>query len=133
MSLEARIRALESRNEIMELTARYAQHVTSGDIDALMDLFTPDGTFGAPEKRLTGEALRNMLVNDITPGDRVPLVVNHIIDLLDDEARGTCSMYAPWSPYGPLCGYYKDVYVCNTGRWQFKERWFTFFPTPIAT
>ena len=49
-SLEDRIRAVEDRDEIRELTARYCHLVAAADSAGIVDLFCEDGTFGMGDR-----------------------------------------------------------------------------------
>ena len=53
-NLETRIAALEAKDEIRELTARYCHAVTDGDGLAIVDLFCTDGVFRMRHKIVTG-------------------------------------------------------------------------------
>ena len=54
-SVESRLAAIEAKDEIRELTARYCHAVVDGDAKAIVELFCDDGVFrahtSAPEGR----------------------------------------------------------------------------------
>src|SRR4051812_16776695 len=111
MAEDDRIRALEDREEIKELTALYSWHVARAEVDEVLALFTADGRFGSPSARsLSKDELEAFYRTNLVAGDRVPLVQNHLIKLDGDVATGSCTMFTPWSPEGSFCGVYQDRY-----------------------
>jgi SnoaL-like domain len=126
VGMEERLRLLEDREAIRELTARYAWFVARAEIDEIADLYTEDGRFGIHGR----EEMKVFLRREIIAGDRIPLVQNHIIEVNGDSARGTCSMFSPWSPQGPLCGFYQDRFRRDEGSWRFRERKWSYHEQP---
>jgi len=81
-TLEERVQAIEDREAIRELTARYCQLVVSGQSLEVADLFTEDGVMEFGENVTRGrEALKatyREAVSDLHP---IPTVHNHLIEL----------------------------------------------------
>lgn len=131
MTSAAQLQALADRESIRELVARYAWHAAQAESEEVVALFTPDGKFGSPHANfLSGDELRGFYAENMTPHDRIPLVVNHVIELAEDAADGICTMFSPWGPDGPLCGYYRDRYVRTPAGWRFQLRIWTEYRKP---
>ena len=129
-SIEQRVRVLEDREEIKELTARYCWHVTHGEGEAVANLFTDDGVLdvtGGDFKAVRGrEALLKFYRASVREKEvAIPFIQNHIIVVDGDEAHGTCSIEARFSRGGEsvtAAGYYEDKYRRERGCWRFVER-----------
>jgi len=129
-SIEQRVRELEDRDEIKELTARYCWHVAHGEGEAAANLFTDDGVLdltGADFRPVRGrEALLKFYRASVRePEAALPFIHNHIIELSGDDARGTCAIEARFARNGEsvtAAGYYEDKYRREGGRWLFAER-----------
>ena len=126
-SVESRLAAIEAKDEIRELTARYCHAVVDGDADAIVELFCDDGVFrahtSAPEGRA---ALREFYAAGVGAKTHKPFVQNHVIELEDDtHASGRCSVeirvLQDGQPY-TQAGHYFDKYRRIDGRWRFAER-----------
>ncbi len=137
-SIEARLDALESREAIKELRARYAWYATRGDAAGVASLFTEDCVFDGPNgpgKRgvVHGrKALEDFLAPSIgTPGVVLPLIHNHLTEVDGDTATGSCVMETPGAPgFGHLvCQYLEDLKRID-GKWYFaRRRMYLFVPT----
>jgi len=111
--------------EIRQLAAHYAVAVDSRDVDALVELFTPDvKVLGGGRGR---DALRKVFEQHLH-SDRVSIlhVGTHMIDLVDaDHATGvvysTCEMgnEQRWARQAIA---YEDRYERHDGRWYFARR-----------
>ena len=55
-SLEERIRSIEDRDEIRELTARYCHAIAAADVNGIVDLFCEDGAFRTGDRTIEGTA-----------------------------------------------------------------------------
>ncbi|MCG5434270.1 nuclear transport factor 2 family protein [Mycobacterium sp. MYCO198283] len=123
---ESRVRT-EDLLEIQQLLARYAVTITQQDLDGLVSVFTPDGTYSAfgetyPLQRfpvlveaapkglfLTGTALVDFDAND------------------PDAASGTQPLcFIQDSTHDMRIGYYRDTYVRTEQGWRLKTRAMTF-------
>ena len=113
--------------EIQQLLARYAVTITQQDIDGLVKVFTPDGTYSAfgetyslarfPELVdaapkglfMTGESLVEFDQND------------------PDAATGTQPLcFVESSAHDMRIGYYRDTYVRTEHGWRLRTRAMTF-------
>ena len=131
-TLEERIRLLEDREAIKELTSRYFWHAVRGETAAMASLFTADGVFDATPAG--GPWVAQGFVNLVKYFDLVmkpvptaiPTVHNHIMTIEGDEASGTCVLDTPIGGKfgGGFVGYYKDRYRRENGHWRFVERLF---------
>jgi hypothetical protein len=112
--------------EIQQVLAKYAVTITQGDIDGLVSVFTPDGTYSA--------------FGDTYTLDRFPVLVDAapkglfmtgtaLVDLVDgaDTASGTQPLcFIEHSKHDMRIGYYNDTYVRTDGGWRLKTRAMTF-------
>jgi hypothetical protein len=136
-SLEQRVDALESYNEITELRSKYCWHAARGDIPPIVELFTEDLEFVSPAdgqgNRHTVHGRKELLPYFVAgigkPGLVVPLIVNHVVVVNGDEATGTCAMESPVTPLPggqvggpPMVYYYYDRFKRVNGRWYFSYR-----------
>lgn len=128
--LAERITRLEDRNAISELRSKYCWYTTRGERDAVIDLFTDDCLFvnhrghGERPAEVRGrEALRAHL-SRMTPGRRIPMVMNEVVEITGTTASGTCVMNALGED--PFCGHYVDGFEKVDGVWKFSVR--RFFP-----
>jgi len=135
-SLEQKTQELADREEIRELAARYAHRVAHGVSAA--DLFANDGAFitempGAPDLVAKGrEALDKTYagIAGFGPGNTMPMIHNHLIEITGNEATGICSIELRNSSKGKSMigsGYYHDRYRKEDGRWKFVVRDARFF------
>ena len=128
-----RLTALLAREAIRDLPQRYCDCVWRDDIDGIVALFTPDGSFTAviagAEKTFSGHAgLRDLFVSGMAIAPR-PFIHNHVIDLRDaGSASGRCylDLYSAKKNMESIgAGYYEDEYALDDGHWRFRSRRFT--------
>jgi hypothetical protein len=110
--------------EIQQLLARYAVTITRGDIDGLLAVFTPDGTYSA--------------FGDTFPLDRFPELVaaapkglfltgTAAVELSGDTATGTQPLcFVDQSTHDMRIGYYNDTYQRTADGWRLRTRAMTF-------
>jgi SnoaL-like domain len=113
--------------EIHQLLAKYAVTITQGDVEGLVEVFTPDGTYSA--------------FGDTYTLDRFPVLVDAapkglfmtgtaLVDLdpsSPDAATGTQPLcFIEHSKHDMRIGYYRDTYVRTDGGWRLKTRAMTF-------
>jgi len=113
--------------EIQQLLAKYAVTITQGDIEGLVSVFTPDGTYSA--------------FGDTYVLDRFPVLVDAAPKGLfmtgtalvefDDDTRGSATGTQPLcfiehSAHDMRIGYYRDTYVRTADGWRLKTRAMTF-------
>ncbi len=113
--------------EIQQVLAKYAVTITQGDIEGLVEVFTPDGTYSA--------------FGDTYTLDRFPVLVDAapkglfmtgtaLIDLDPadpDSATGTQPLcFIEHSKHDMRIGYYRDTYVRTEHGWRLRTRAMTF-------
>jgi hypothetical protein len=110
--------------EIQQLLARYAVTITKGDIDGLLAVFTPDGTYSAfgdtyPLKEfpaLVAAAPKGLFLTG-TP----------VIELSGDTGTGTQPLcFVDQATHDMRIGYYNDTYQRTADGWRLKTRAMTF-------
>jgi uncharacterized protein (TIGR02246 family) len=131
--LRARLEAVESREQIRELPARFVWASARADIPAMMALFTEDCDFetGLPGSRLQLKG-RAALAETMTrmipgPGAILALISNQTVEMHGpDAASGVCVMQNPAAPatVSPFVGYYRDDFRRVNGTWLFSARRF---------
>jgi len=125
-TLEERLLAIEDREAIRELTARYCQLVVSGRTLDVAELFTDDGVMEFEDNVVRGQdALKETYraaVSDLHP---IPTVHNHVIELDGDRATGFCSLELRTVENGEAitgAGHYEDAFERVDGDWKFSHR-----------
>lgn len=110
--------------EIQQLLARYAVTITQEDIEGLLSVFTPDGTYSA--------------FGDTYHLDRFPELVaaapkglfltgTALVDLDGDSATGTQPLcFIEHATHDMRIGYYRDTYLRTSDGWRLKTRAMTF-------
>ncbi|POY02150.1 hypothetical protein C3469_15555 [Mycobacterium kansasii] len=110
--------------EIQQLLARYAVTITREDIEGLLSVFTPDGTYSA--------------FGDTYHLDRFPELVaaapkglfltgTALVELDGDVATGTQPLcFIEHATHDMRIGYYRDSYVRTADGWRLKTRAMTF-------
>ena len=129
--LEARLQAIEDRDAIVELTARYCQCALRADVEGVVGLFTEDGSMETDDTAERGhERLREVYreaFGDLRP---IPCVHNHVVELDGDRASGTCTveirMVENGEPY-TAAGWYEDSFQRVAGEWKFSRRKLYFY------
>ncbi|ORC01628.1 nuclear transport factor 2 family protein [Mycobacterium persicum] len=110
--------------EIQQLLARYAVTITQEDIDGLLSVFTPDGTYSAfgdtyhlnrfPE--LVAAAPKGLFLTGTA-----------LVELGGDSATGTQPLcFIEHATHDMRIGYYRDSYVRTSDGWRLKTRAMTF-------
>ena len=125
--IEVRIRRLEDRAEIIELTARYCRYVTEAAKEKVAALYTSDGVFDRSNASSTiarGRAELLETYGNSGPNAYLPVIHNHVIELNGDEATGTCVVESPVRAGKPtgFVSRYEDKYRRVNGKWLFAER-----------
>ncbi|MEU1511475.1 nuclear transport factor 2 family protein [Streptomyces sp. NPDC005811] len=110
--------------EIEQLLGRYAVAMTRGDVDRVLTVFTPDGTYSA--------------FGDTCPLDAFPalvaaapkglfLVGTPVIELDGDTATGTQPLcFVEHARHEMRIGYYTDTYARTADGWRLRTRAMTF-------
>ncbi len=110
--------------EIEQLLARYAVGMTKDDIEAVIDVFTPDGTYSAfgdtyalaDFPRLVAAAPKGLFMTS-TPA----------IELHGDTATGEQPLcFVDQTNHDMRIGWYADTYERTADGWRLKTRRMTF-------
>lgn len=130
-TLEERIRAIEDRNAVIDLTNRYCQLAVSGKAEDIARLFTRNGIMESGDIREQGQARLLALYRDSLSSLRpIPFVQNHVVTLDGDRATGFCSLELRMVEQGEAvtaAGYYDDVFEREDGVWKFAHRKLVFY------
>ncbi|MBW8482645.1 nuclear transport factor 2 family protein [Actinomadura parmotrematis] len=110
--------------EIQQLLARYAVTITRGDIDGLLAVFTPDGTYSAfGDTYALGEFPE--LVEAAPKG--LFLTGTAAVELDGDAATGTQPLcFVDHATHEMRIGYYSDTYRRTGDGWRLATRSMTF-------
>jgi hypothetical protein len=110
--------------EIQQLLARYAVTITQQDIDGLVNVFTPDGTYSAFGETYSLE--RFPVLVDAAPKGLF-MTATPVIELDGDTATGTQPLcFIDHASHDMRIGYYNDTYVRTDAGWRLKTRAMTF-------
>jgi hypothetical protein len=116
--------------EIQQLLARYAVTISQGDIEGLVAVFTPDGTYSA-----FGDTYQLAEFPDLVAAAPKGLFMTGtpVIDLTGitdgraDTATGTQPLcFVDQSSHDLRIGYYKDTYLRTQAGWRLQTRAMTF-------
>ncbi len=115
---------VSDRLEISDLCARYAMHLSRYEIDELVELFLPDGTYTAFGE-VYGMDLFPKLVSSAPRGQ---LIVNPVVIIFDgDEASGEQHYtFTDQRTHDVRLAWYSDQYRRTTHGWRFVNRSTTF-------
>ncbi|OBG89167.1 hypothetical protein A5733_18910 [Mycobacterium sp. NS-7484] len=117
---------IEDLIEIQQVLAKYAVTITQGDIDGLISVFTPDGTYSAFGETYTLN--RFPVLVDAAPKGLF-MTGTALIDLVEgaDTASGTQPLcFIEHSKHDMRIGYYRDTYERTAEGWRLKTRAMTF-------
>lgn len=116
--------AMADAIEIQQLLARYATGMTKDDIDAVMDVFTPDGTYSAFGDTY-GLADFPKLVAAAPKG--LFLVGPPALDLGGDTGSGEQPLcFVDQKTHDMRIGWYTDTYRRTPDGWRLQTRSMTF-------
>lgn len=126
MTLEERIRALEDRDAIRELTTRYCQLAVAGRSEEIVGLFTRNGVLESGGTREQGHprllAMYRTAFATLRP---IPFIHNHVVELAGDRATGYSSVELRMVEDGQAvtaAGHYDDEFEREDGVWRFASR-----------
>lgn len=109
---------------IGQLLAKYAVTITQMDIEGLVEVFTPDGTYSAFGETYALE--RFPVLVDAAPKGLF-LTGTPLIDLDGDTASGTQPLcFIDHATHDMRIGYYRDTYLRTADGWRLKTRAMTF-------
>ena len=112
--------------EIQQLLAKYAVTITRGDVEGLVSVFTPDGTYSAFGDTYT---LNRFPVLVDTAPKGLFMTGTALVDLVEgaDTASGTQPLcFIEHSKHDMRIGYYRDTYERTADGWRLKTRAMTF-------
>ncbi|NUP27093.1 MAG: nuclear transport factor 2 family protein [Nocardia sp.] len=116
--------AIDDLIEIQQLLARYAVTITKGDIDGLVGVFTPDGTYSAFGDTYTLDVFPELV--DAAPKGLF-LTGTPLIELDGDTGTGTQPLcFVEHSSHDMRIGYYSDTYLRTERGWRLRTRAMTF-------
>jgi hypothetical protein len=110
--------------EIQQLLAKYAVTITQQDIDGLLEVFSPDGTYSAFGETYALERFPALV--DAAPKGLF-LTGTALVDIDGDTASGTQPLcFIDQASHDMRIGYYRDTYVRTADGWRLKTRAMTF-------
>lgn len=112
--------------EIQQLLARYAVTITQGDIDGLVGVFTPDGTYSAFGDTYTLDRFPELVA---AAPKGLFMTGTSLVELDEgsDSASGTQPLcFIEHSAHDMRIGYYRDTYLRTADGWRLKTRAMTF-------
>ncbi|MFC8043897.1 nuclear transport factor 2 family protein [Nocardia sp. NPDC057353] len=110
--------------EIQQTLARYAVTITKGDIEGLLAVFTPDGSYSA-----FGDTYTLDLFPDLVAAAPKGLFLTGlpVLEIDGDTAEGTQPLcFIDQSTHDMRIGYYTDALVRTADGWRIKTRRMTF-------
>lgn len=113
--------------EIQQLLAKYAVTITQGDVEGLVTVFTPDGTYSAFGSTYTLARFPELVA---AAPSGLFMTGTSLVDLDADDpdtATGTQPLcFVEHSTHDMRIGYYRDTYVRTDDGWRLKTRAMTF-------
>ena len=110
--------------EIHQLLARYAVTITQEDIEGVVAVFTPDGTYSAFGETYSLD--RFPVLVDAAPKGLF-LTGTAVVELSGDSGTGTQPLcFIDHATHDLRIGYYRDTYVRTADGWRLKTRAMTF-------
>jgi ketosteroid isomerase-like protein len=129
------LQELMDKEEIRELTARYAQRRAFGV--SMADLYTDDGRFcirrpGQSPREVKGRAALDSMYGKLAQlhDQALGMLHNHLIQVEGDRAFALTSIELRITEAGKsmiASGYYEDEFRREKGLWKFVVRSLTFF------
>jgi hypothetical protein len=110
--------------EIQQLLAKYAVAITQQDIDGVIEVFTPDGTYSAFGETYSLD--RFPVLVDAAPKGLF-MTGTALVEIDGDTATGTQPLcFIEHSAHDMRIGYYNDTYVRTDKGWRLRTRAMTF-------
>jgi hypothetical protein len=113
--------------EIQQLLAKYAVTITQGDVEGLVTVFTPDGTYSAFGSTYTLARFPELVA---AAPSGLFMTGTSLVDLDTgdpDTATGTQPLcFVEHSTHDMRIGYYRDDYLRTDDGWRLKTRAMTF-------
>jgi SnoaL-like domain len=110
--------------EVQQLLARYAVTITRGDIDGLVKVFTPDGTYSAFGDTYTLDQFPDLVA---AAPKGLFLTGTPLLELDGDRGTGTQTLcFVDHATHDMRIGYYDDTYQRTADGWRLRTRAMTF-------
>jgi SnoaL-like domain len=110
--------------EIQQLLAKYAVTITQADVEGLVSVFTPDGTYSAFGSTYTLARFPDLVA---AAPQGLFMTGTALVDLDGDTASGTQPLcFIEHSKHDMRIGYYRDTYERTEDGWRLKTRAMTF-------
>ncbi|WP_068164691.1 nuclear transport factor 2 family protein [Rhodococcus phenolicus] len=110
--------------EINQLLAKYAVNMTKGDVEGVMAVFTPDGTYSAFGDAFTLDQFPELVA---AAPSGLFMTGTALVDLDGDTATGSQPLcFVDHSTHDMRIGYYNDTYVRTDAGWRLRTRAMTF-------
>lgn len=110
--------------EINQLLAKYAVNMTKGEVDGVMAVFTPDGTYSAFGDAFTLDQFPELVA---AAPQGLFLTGTALVDLDGDTATGNQPLcFVDHATHDMRIGYYSDTYVRTDAGWRLRTRAMTF-------
>ncbi len=110
--------------DIQQLLAKYAVTITHGDIEGVVSVFTPDGTYSAFGDTYTLDLFPELVA---AAPKGLFLTGTPVLDIDGDTASGTQPLcFIDHSTHDMRIGYYSDTLVRTEEGWRLRTRAMTF-------
>jgi hypothetical protein len=112
--------------ELQQLLGRYAVGMTKDDVEAVMEVFTPEGTYSAFGDTYSLADFPALLA---AAPKGLFMVGPPVFDLDGDTGTGTGQQplcFVEQTTHAMRIGYYSDTYVRTGGCWRLRTRSMTF-------
>lgn len=116
--------------EIQQLLARYAVHITRGDLDGVLAVFTPDGTYSAFGDTYSLDEFPALIA---AAPKGLFLTGTPVVELFEEgttgatDATGTQPLcFIDHATHDMRIGYYNDRYARTAEGWRLQTRAMTF-------
>ena len=110
--------------EVEQLLARYAVGMTQDDIEAVIEVFTPDGTYSAFGDTYT---LADFPALVAAAPKGLFLTGTPVLDLEGDEGTGEQTLcFVDQTNHDMRIGWYRDTYRRTENGWRLRTRSMTF-------
>jgi hypothetical protein len=110
--------------EVQQLLARYAVTITKGDIEGLIGVFAPDGTYSAFGDTYALDQFPDLV--DAAPKGLF-MTGTPLLELDGDTGTGTQTLcFVDNATHDMRIGYYNDTYTRTADGWRLQTRAMTF-------
>lgn len=117
-------RRLADIKELEQVLARYALGMTQDDVEAVMDVFTPDGTYSAFGSTYTLADFPTLVA---AAPKGLFLTGTPVLDLDGDTGTGGQTLcFVDQTTHDMRIGWYSDTYRKTTQGWRLETRKMTF-------